>query len=86
MLSNLMIYSYIFRESSDDEPSNSSGTRRGRGRSRRDADGAAVDACSRSPHHQAWKTEADPDNGKPNPPRFAPNAPLVPNALSPSAP
>uniref|UniRef100_A0A3B4Y3E2 PiggyBac transposable element-derived protein domain-containing protein n=1 Tax=Seriola lalandi dorsalis TaxID=1841481 RepID=A0A3B4Y3E2_SERLL len=34
--------------------------------------GAGVRGRSHSPHHQRWKTEAEPDDGVPQPPRFNP--------------
>uniref|UniRef100_A0A3B4UR01 PiggyBac transposable element-derived protein domain-containing protein n=1 Tax=Seriola dumerili TaxID=41447 RepID=A0A3B4UR01_SERDU len=45
-----------------------------RGRSGGDAGGSGdgVRDRSRSPHHQRWKTEAEPDDGVPQPPRFNP--------------
>lgn len=81
IISNLMLYFYIYRDSSDEGPFScvSSHTERGqnyicgRGRSSRGANAAGDAPRSRPPHRQeAWKTEADLDTVSPHPPRFIP--------------
>ncbi|XP_029288116.1 piggyBac transposable element-derived protein 3 [Cottoperca gobio] len=59
----------------EDEEVSIRGHKQGRrGRSCGDAGGSgdAVRDRSRSPQHQRWQTEAEPDNGVPPPPKFKP--------------